>query len=62
MICLVVVWSCVSLAVAEAVLPNVIQYGKDGFGHQLEGLMGIIAMHVVGKVNYVFDYPRTFKF
>ena len=54
---------CLStLYLTDATLPNVIQYGKDGFGHQLEGLMGTIAMHVAGKVNYIFDYPRTFKF
>jgi len=43
-------------------IPNVIQYGEDGFGHQLEGIFGIIGMHVEKKVNYIFNFPRRFKF
>jgi len=43
-------------------LPNVIQYGEDGFGHQLEGTMGVISLHIVKKANYVFNYKRRYKF
>ena len=43
-------------------LPNCIQYGADGFGHQLEGMMGVIAMHICKKVNYLFNHNRKYYF
>ena len=38
--------------------PNIIHYGTDGFGHQLEGIIGAIAMHFNDKVNYIFNHKR----
>ena len=38
--------------------PFVIQFSSDGFGHQLEGILGIIALHFSGKVNYDFNYKQ----
>lgn len=43
-------------------LPNCIQFGTDGFGHQLEGTFGLIAMHISNKINYVFDHKKNYKF
>ena len=43
-------------------VPNVIQYGEDGFGHQLEGIMGVLGLHFCGKINYVFNYNRRYKY
>ena len=42
--------------------PNIVHYGIDGFAHQLEGILGGIAMHYCNKVNYIFTYDREYTF
>ena len=42
-------------------LHNVIQKGEDGFGHQFEGTIGLIALHIAGKVNYVFNHNKKYS-
>tara|TARA_Y100000389_G_scaffold203960_1_gene254285 strand:+ start:8585 stop:9454 length:870 start_codon:yes stop_codon:yes gene_type:complete len=42
--------------------PNIIHYGTDGFGHQLEGTIGLISMHIAGKINYIFKINRDYSF
>ena len=43
-------------------VPNIVQHGIDGFGHQLEGTMGAVAMHVAGKATYMFNHRRSYTF
>lgn len=41
---------------------KICQYGRDGFGHQLEGMLRIISLDLNGKADFVYDYRTDFTF
>ena len=43
-------------------LANIIQYGTDGFGHQLEGTLRLISSALNGKANYIYGFIKTYQF
>ena len=48
-------------SIAYKVLPNVYQNGRDGFGHQMEGLIRLVSLHINNKIFYNYDF-KTFEF
>ena len=40
-------------------IPNVIQFGQDGFGHQLEGTLSILDHVVSRRFNYIYSWSKT---
>jgi len=41
---------------------NVFQGGGDGFGHQLEGTIRLLSLHINKKVNYVYNHKKNYSF
>ena len=41
---------------------NVCHHSTDGFGHQLEGMLRLIALSLNDKANYVYDFKKKFLF
>jgi hypothetical protein len=41
---------------------KICQYGTDGFGHQLEGLLRLISLSLNNKADYQFSFKKFFKF
>ena len=41
---------------------NICQYGTDGFGHQLEGMLRLISLSINNKANYQYNFRKDFQF
>ena len=41
---------------------KICQYGDDGFGHQLEGMLRLISLSLNNKAEFVFDFRKSFVF
>ena len=41
---------------------KIIQYGTDGFGHQLEGTLRLISHSLNNKADYQYDYKKKYIF
>jgi len=41
---------------------KICQYGTDGFGHQLEGMLRLISLSLNNKAEYIYDYRKQFFF
>jgi hypothetical protein len=41
---------------------KICQYGTDGFGHQLEGMLRLLSLSINGKANYQYNYKRKYQF
>jgi hypothetical protein len=41
---------------------KIFQGGTDGFGHQLEGTLRLLSLHINGKADYQFDYKKEYTF
>ena len=41
---------------------KIIQWGEDGFGHQLEGVIRLISLSLNNKADYQYNYKKTYKF
>ena len=41
---------------------KICQYGNDGFGHQLEGMIRLISLALNNKAEYVYDLRKQFVF
>ena len=41
---------------------KICQYGSDGFGHQLEGILRLISISLNNKAEYMYDLRKEFKF
>ena len=41
---------------------KICQYGTDGFGHQLEGMLRLLSLSINGKADYQYNYKRTYQF
>ena len=44
------------------ILLNVVQGGKDGFGHQIEGLIRLVSLHMNNKIFYNYDFRKNYSF
>lgn len=44
------------------ILLNVYQSGRDGFGHQLEGTLRLMSLHLNNKIYYNFNYEKKYSF
>lgn len=41
---------------------KICQYGTDGFGHQLEGMLRLISLSLNDKAEYIYDIRKSFVF
>ena len=41
---------------------KICQFGTDGFGHQLEGMLRLLSLSINNKADYQYDYRKDFKF
>jgi len=41
---------------------KICQYGTDGFGHQMEGMLRLLSLSINGKADYQYNYKRTYQF
>jgi len=41
---------------------KICQYGTDGFGHQIEGMLRLISLSINDKADYQYNYKRTYQF
>jgi hypothetical protein len=41
---------------------KICQYGTDGFGHQLEGMLRLLSLSINDKADYQYNYKRTYQF
>ena len=41
---------------------NICQYGGDGFGHQLEGMLRLMSLSLNNKAEYIYDFKKGFTF
>jgi len=44
------------------ILLNVVQGGHDGFGHQIEGLIRLISLHMNNRIFYNYDFMKNYSF
>jgi hypothetical protein len=43
-------------------LIKIIQFGSDGFGHQLEGTLRLLSLSINKKANYQLNYNKNYSF
>ena len=43
-------------------LLNVVQGGYDGFGHQIEGIIRLVSLHLNKKIFYNYNFKKNYSF